>query len=50
MARIAGVDVTRDKRVVVSLTYIYGVGDTPAKKVLANAGGSVEGSVRGLTN
>ncbi len=32
MARIAGVDVPRDKRVVVSLTYIYGVGNTTAKK------------------
>ena len=34
MARIAGVDVPRDKRVVVSLTYIYGVGNTKTKKVL----------------
>lgn len=35
MARIAGVDIPRDKRVVVALTYIYGVGPTTAKKVLA---------------
>ena len=50
MARIAGVDVPRDKRVVVSLTYIYGVGNTTAKKVLANAGVSEEVRVRDLTN
>lgn len=31
MARIAGVDIPRDKRVVVSLTYIYGIGNTTAK-------------------
>ncbi len=37
MARIAGVDIPRDKRVVVSLTYIFGVGSTTAKKVLAEA-------------
>lgn len=35
MARIAGVDIPRDKRVVVSLTYIYGIGLTTAKKILA---------------
>ncbi|MHC5269223.1 30S ribosomal protein S13 [Enterococcus sp. LJL98] len=50
MARIAGVDIPRDKRVVVSLTYIYGVGNTTAKKVLANAGVSEEIRVRDLTN
>ncbi len=37
MARIAGVDIPRDKRVVVSLTYIFGVGNTTAKKILAEA-------------
>lgn len=37
MARIAGVDIPRDKRVVVSLTYVYGIGRTTASKVLANA-------------
>lgn len=35
MARIAGVDIPRDKRVVVSLTYIYGIGRTTAEKILA---------------
>ncbi len=37
MARIAGVDIPRDKRVVISLTYIYGIGLTTSKEVLANA-------------
>ncbi|MBQ6478042.1 MAG: 30S ribosomal protein S13 [Erysipelotrichaceae bacterium] len=35
MARIAGVDIPNNKRVVIALTYIYGVGLTTAKKVLA---------------
>ena len=35
MARIAGVDITNDKRVVISLTYIYGIGNSLAKKILA---------------
>jgi len=34
MARIAGVDIPRDKRVVISLTYIYGIGRTTAEKIL----------------
>ena len=50
MARIAGVDIPRDKRVVVSLTYIYGIGNTTAKQILANAGVSEEVRVRDLTN
>lgn len=37
MARIAGVDLPRNKRGVIGLTYIYGVGDTTAKKILARA-------------
>lgn len=35
MARIAGVDIPRNKRVVISLTYIYGVGNATAKEILA---------------
>ena len=35
MARIAGVDIPNEKRVVISLTYIYGIGLTTSKKVLA---------------
>lgn len=34
MARIAGVDIPRNKRVVVSLTYIYGIGNTTSKEIL----------------
>ena len=50
MARIAGVDIPRDKLVVVSLTYIYGIGNTTAKKILADAGVSEDVRVRELTN
>jgi small subunit ribosomal protein S13 len=50
MARIAGVDIPRDKRVVVSLTYIYGVGLTTAKKVLAENGISEDIRVKDLTD
>jgi small subunit ribosomal protein S13 len=38
MARIAGVDVPRDKRIEVALTYIYGIGPTTAKRMLVLAG------------
>lgn len=38
MARISGVDLPRDKRILVALTYIYGVGPTSAKKILEAAG------------
>ena len=34
MARIAGVDIPREKRIVISLTYIYGIGTSTAKKLL----------------
>lgn len=37
MARIAGIDIPRNKRVVVSLTYIYGIGLSTAQNVLAEA-------------
>lgn len=49
MARIAGVDLPRDKRVVIGLTYIFGIGPTTSKKVLAAAGVSEETRVRDLT-
>ncbi|MEJ9280825.1 30S ribosomal protein S13 [Ureibacillus thermosphaericus] len=49
MARIAGVDIPRDKRVVISLTYIYGIGKPTAQKVLAAAGVSEDTRVRDLT-
>lgn len=50
MARIAGVDIPRDKRVVISLTYIYGIGKTTAQKVLAAADVSEDTRVRDLTD
>ena len=50
MARIAGVDIPRDKRIVISLTYIFGIGNTTAQKVLAAADVSEETRVRDLTN
>jgi len=49
MARISGVDIPRDKRVVISLTYIYGIGKTTAQKVLVEAGVSEDTRVRDLT-
>ena len=44
MARLAGVDIPRDKRVEVALTYIYGVGRTRALKTLADTG--IDGNTR----
>jgi small subunit ribosomal protein S13 len=44
MARIAGVDLPRDKRVVVGLTYIYGIGRKTSEDILRNLG--IEESVR----
>lgn len=49
MARIAGVDIPRDKRVVISLTYIFGIGKTTAQKILQDAGVSEDTRVRDLT-
>ncbi len=49
MARIAGVDIPREKRVIVGLTYIYGIGPTSAEKVLAATRISPERRVRDLT-
>ncbi|TYR73090.1 30S ribosomal protein S13 [Rossellomorea vietnamensis] len=50
MARIAGVDIPRDKRIVISLTYIFGIGKNTAKKILAEAGVSEDTRVRDLTD
>src|SRR5436305_7180672 len=44
MARIAGVDIPPSKRVVVALTYIHGIGDTTAKKILKLA--NIDGNKR----
>ena len=49
MARIAGVDIPRDKRIVIALTYVYGIGKSKAAEVLANAGVSEDTRVRDLT-
>lgn len=50
MARIAGVDIPRDKRVEVSLGYIYGIGRPTALKILSTAGVSIDTKVRDLTD
>ena len=50
MARIAGVDIPNDKRVVVSLTYIYGIGRTSATRILAEAGVNPDTRCRDLTD
>ena len=49
MARIAGVDIPREKRVEVALTYIYGIGPSLSKKVLAQTQVSPETRVEALT-
>ena len=49
MARIEGVDLPRDKRVEIALTYIYGVGRTTSKKLLAQTGVNPDIRVRDLT-
>ena len=49
MARIAGVDLPRDKRVEVALTYIYGIGRSSAKAILARTGVDPDTRVRDLT-
>lgn len=50
MARIAGVDIPREKRVVISLTYIFGIGSSTAKKILEEANVSEDTRVKDLTN
>src|SRR5699024_2235410 len=49
MARIAGVDLPRNKRVVVALTYIYGIGEPTAKKICKDAGISEDIRTNDLT-
>ena len=49
MARVAGVDLPREKRVEIGLTYIYGIGLTRSKQVLAQTGISPDTSVKNLT-
>lgn len=49
MARIAGVDLPREKRVEIGLTYIYGIGISSAKKILKGAGINPDIRVKNLT-
>ena len=49
MARIAGVDIPRDKRVVIALTYIFGVGPTIAQQICATTGINESTRVKDLT-
>jgi len=50
MARIAGVDLPSEKRIEVALTYIYGVGRSTAKRILATAGVSPDVRVKNLSD
>ncbi len=49
MARIAGIDLPRDKRIEASLTYIYGIGPSTAKKILKETGVNPDTRTRDLT-
>ena len=49
MARIAGVDLPRDKRIEIGLTYIYGIGLKTSQKILAEAGVNPDTRVKDLT-
>ncbi|MDN5756276.1 30S ribosomal protein S13 [Arthrobacter sp. AOP36-A1-22] len=50
MARLAGVDIPREKRVVIALTYIYGVGRTRAEQTIAETGITPETRVKDLSD
>ena len=50
MARIAGIDLPREKRVEIGLTYIYGIGRTSANKILAEAGINPDTRVKDLSD
>lgn len=49
MARIAGIDIPRDKRIVIALQYVYGIGNTTAQKILKDAGVSEDIRTKDLT-
>ena len=49
MARIAGIDLPREKRIEVALTYIYGIGPTTARKLLAHTGISPDLRVKAMS-
>ena len=50
MARIAGIDLPKDKRIEIGLTYIYGIGRTSANKILKEAGINPDTRVKDLTD
>ena len=50
MARIAGIDLPKEKRVEIGLTYIYGIGRTSASKILKEAGINPDTRVKDLTD
>lgn len=50
MARISGVDLPREKRVEIGLTYIYGIGRTSSNRILAEAGVNPDTRVKDLTD
>ncbi len=50
MARISGVDLPRDKRIEIGLTYVYGIGRTSANKILAAANVNPDTRVKDLTD
>jgi len=50
MARISGVDLPKDKRIEIGLTYVYGIGLTSAKKILAETGINPDTRVKDLTD
>ncbi len=50
MARISGVDLPREKRIEIGLTYIYGIGRTSSNRILAQAGVNPDTRVRDLTD
>jgi small subunit ribosomal protein S13 len=49
MARISGIDLPRDKRIEIALTYVYGIGRTSATKILATTGINPDTRVKDLT-
>ena len=49
MARIAGIDLPKDKRIEIGLTYVFGIGRTRAKKILEQAGINPDTRVKDLT-
>ena len=50
MARIAGVDLPREKRVEIGLTYIYGIGKVTSQKILASTGVNPDTRIKDLTD